>query len=152
MAALVRESPPLDVNSAYAYQLVCTHFADTSVVAEDDGRLVGMVSAYLVPVRHDTVFVWQVAVAAAARGHGLAGRMLHELVARPACAHVRFLETTITPSNAPSWQLFRSLARKYRADLHTVDTFRGVEVGGADHEDEQLLRIGPLAIPTQGGS
>lgn len=152
MAALVRDSPPLDVNSTYAYLLVCTHFPETSVVAAAGDRLVGFVSAYPVPSRPDTLFVWQVAVAAAARGQGLGRRMLHDVLARPASAHVQYIETTITPSNDASWRLFRAVARDHGAATETIDHFRGAEVGGATHEDEQLLRIGPLARRQQGGS
>jgi L-2,4-diaminobutyric acid acetyltransferase len=132
--------------------LVCTHFPDTSVVAEADGQLLGFVSGYLVPARPDTMFVWQVAVAEAARGRGLGRRMLNDVLGRPACAEVRFLNTTVTPSNVASWALFRAVARDHDAECSTVDTFRGAEVGGSDHEDEQLLRIGPLTGPKQGGS
>jgi L-2,4-diaminobutyric acid acetyltransferase len=149
--ALVRASPPLDVNSAYAYLLVCTHFSETSVVAEQNDRLLGFVSAYLEPANPGVVFIWQVAVAPRARGLGVGRRLLREVLARPSCAHARFLETTITPSNDASWRLFRALAREYDARCEPVATFSGAEVGGDDHEDEQLLRIGPLTAPPQGG-
>lgn len=151
MQALVKASPPLDVNSTYAYLLICTHFPDTSVVATDGDRLLGFVSAYLEPSNPGVVFIWQVAVASSARGLGVAKRMLHEVLARPSCARVRYLETTITPSNDASWRLFRALARDWQARCLPVATFSGTELGGDDHEDEQLLRIGPLAGQLQGG-
>jgi L-2,4-diaminobutyric acid acetyltransferase len=151
MHALVRASPPLDENSTYAYLLVCTHFSDTSVVAELDDRLLGFVSAYLEPAAPGVVFIWQVAVAPSARGLGVGRRLLREVLARPSCAHARFLETTITPSNDASWRLFRALARELGTRCESVATFSGAEVGGEAHEDEQLLRIGPLAGDRQGG-
>ena len=67
---LVAQCPPLDGNSMYCNLLQCSHFADTSVAAETDGELVGFISAYRVPERRDTLFVWQVAVGASARGRG----------------------------------------------------------------------------------
>ncbi|MBX3666744.1 MAG: diaminobutyrate acetyltransferase, partial [Burkholderiales bacterium] len=83
---LVRACPPLDLNSPYAYLLLCAHHAGSCVLAEQDAGPAGFVSAYRLPARADTVFVWQVAVAPAARGQGLALRMLEHLLARPALA------------------------------------------------------------------
>jgi L-2,4-diaminobutyric acid acetyltransferase len=152
MRALVRASPPLDVNSTYAYLLVCTHFSDTSVVAERDDQLLGFVSAYLEPADPGVVFIWQVAVAPPARGLGVGRRLLREVLARPMCAATRFLEATTTPSNDASWRLFRALAREHDTRCEIVATFGGAELGGGDHQDEQLLRIGPLAADRQGGT
>ncbi|MHC5068213.1 MAG: GNAT family N-acetyltransferase, partial [Planctomycetota bacterium] len=56
------------------------HFAHTSVVASVGPDLIGAVTAYRVPDDPTTLFVWQVAVSDAARGQGLAGRMLQFLV------------------------------------------------------------------------
>lgn len=114
---LVSECAPLDLNSAYAYLLLCAHHAATCVRAESAGRTVGFVSAYRVPQRPEVLFVWQVAVAAEMRGRGLAGRMLQELLSREAVRECRYLETTVTPSNAPSRRVFESLAAALNAPL-----------------------------------
>jgi L-2,4-diaminobutyric acid acetyltransferase len=142
--ALVAASPPLDLNSTYAYLLVGAHFADTSVVVERDGALAGFLSAYRKPSEPDVLFVWQVAVSASARGLGVGRRMLRHVLARPSCSGVGAVETTITPSNDASWRLFRALARELGAIVAPVATFDGHQVGGADHEEEQLIRIGPV--------
>ena len=76
ITALIRSSPPLDVNSAYCNLVQCAHFAPTCVVAERDGRLVGWLSGHRPPTAPEEIFVWQVAVAEDARGQGLAGLML----------------------------------------------------------------------------
>ncbi len=61
---LVRESEALELNSAYFYVLMATHFADSCVIAEDeDGRAAGFVVGHRPPRKPDTVFVWQVGVA-----------------------------------------------------------------------------------------
>ncbi|WP_127478152.1 diaminobutyrate acetyltransferase [Sulfurivermis fontis] len=143
--ALVRRCPPLDLNSSYSYFLLCSHHADTCVVAEQAGALAGFLSAYRLPQVPHTLFVWQVAVDAAARGHGLAGRMLEELLVRPSCAGVQFIETTVSPSNLASRRVFE----RFAAQRHTVwqeEVFltRG-HFGSEAHEEEILLRIGPLA-------
>lgn len=145
VAELIRQSPPLDVNSTYAYLLLCHHFASTCVVAERDGKVVGFVSGYLPPSATDTFFVWQVAVHADARGCGLGLSMLRHLLLRPVSRHVRFLETTVSPSNGPSRGMFARLAKDLETDLTEQDLFDKSMFGsGSDHEDEKLLRIGPF--------
>lgn len=142
---LVDECKPLDLNSCYAYLLLCRDFSRTSVVAEDGGRVVGFISAYRPPHAGDVVFVWQVAVHASQRGRRLAARMLHEIVSREACKGVRFLETTVTPSNEPSRALFRSFARDLSAELVEEQGFTADMFGDSgSHEEERLLRIGPF--------
>lgn len=108
---LLAQCKPLDLNSTYAYLLLCRHFRDTCVHAELNGRTVGFVSAYCPPEQADVIFVWQVAVAPELRGQGLARRMLHALLSRLALAPCRYLETTVSPSNEPSLRLFHRLAR-----------------------------------------
>src|SRR5215831_20895561 len=90
---LLSRCPPLDANSRYCNLLQCTHFADTSVVVEQDGEVVGFVAAYLKPRRATTLFVWQVAVAPEYRRQRLATRMLTWILMRNACRAVTHLET-----------------------------------------------------------
>ncbi|MCB9619638.1 MAG: diaminobutyrate acetyltransferase [Sandaracinus sp.] len=149
MWALVHEAGTLDPNSAYLYVLLADRFADTCAVAERDGRLVGMLTGFRPPRDPATYFVWQVGVSPVARGEGLAGRMLDEVVARH--PEVRFLEATVSPSNAASEALFAGFARRHGAPLHRGEGY-GAELfprphGGVPHEPEPLLRIGPFASP-----
>ncbi len=129
----------------YCNLLQCTHYAETSVAAVSDGELVGFVSGYLLPRRPDTLFVWQVAVSGPARGQGLASRMLRDLLERPCCSDVRYLETTITESNEASWTLFRSLGRALQAELESSVMFDRQRHFADAHDTEMLLRIGPFA-------
>ena len=140
---LVRACPPLDLNSPYAYLLLCAHHAASCVVAEGADGLDGFVSAYRPPAQPDTVFVWQVAVAAAARGQGLARRMLEHLLARPALAGCRWLETTVTPSNAASRRVFEKLAQGLDACCAERSFFSKEDFQDPHHEPEMLIRIGP---------
>ena len=114
---LIRDSGPLDENSVYCNLVQCEYFADTCVIAELDGEIVGWVSGLIPPQEPDTLFVWQVAVSEEARGMGVARRMLEHLMARPACAEVTQLKTTITADNAASWALFNSFADRLDATL-----------------------------------
>ncbi|WP_117319403.1 diaminobutyrate acetyltransferase [Chromatocurvus halotolerans] len=142
---LIADCPPLDTNSLYCNLLQCSHFRHTSVVAEIEDAIVGAISGYLIPERPDTVFVWQVAVGSAARGQGLALRMLDHIVDRPVCRDVRFMETTITEDNAASWGLFRKFAEARGAELtHDVGFDRDAHFGG-QHDTEMRVRIGPFA-------
>ncbi|SAI57495.1 L-2%2C4-diaminobutyric acid acetyltransferase [Bordetella ansorpii] len=142
---LIGECPPLDVNSLYAYLLLCEHHAATCIVAESSGgRIDGFISAYSIPERPDVLFVWQVAVHARARGHRLARRMLRELLQRPGLEHVRHLETTVGPDNKASRRTFAGLAREAGAHVAEQPLFDRQAFGGADHDDEMLLKIGPF--------
>ena len=140
---LIKRCPPLDVNSSYNYFLLCSHFRDTCVVAEANDQIVGFLSAYLIPSSPDTLFVWQVAVDEAARGVGLAGRMLEHVTERPACTGVRTLETTISPSNLSSRRVFERFAEKHQAKSSEETFLEASHFGAEAHEDERLIRIGP---------
>ena len=141
---LVKRSGTLDLNSAYAYMLLCDEFGDTCAVAEHDGEAVGFVTAFRRPRSPGTLFVWQVGVDASMRGRGLASRMLQWLLESAACAGVTHVEATISPSNAASRALFGSLAKRHKAP-HRVDPGYGPELfPGGGHEREERHRIGPL--------
>lgn len=144
--ALVRESGALEPNTCYAYLLLCTHFAETCLVAEGAGEsgLLGFVAAYRPPTDGEAVFVWQIGVAPEARGRRLASHLLDALVGLPACAGVRFLEATVGESNEASDRLFRAFARRHGVPCRVAPCFRGAHFGPLEHEDEPLYRIGPL--------
>lgn len=142
MWRVARDSERLDLNTPYAYLLWAHDFATTSLVAELDGEVCGFVSGYLRPEDQDTVMVWQVAVDESARGHGLAGRLLDELVERTGADT---LETTITASNPASRRLFASFAERQGAELTVTDLFAVDHFPpGDDWQPELLHRITPL--------
>lgn len=144
--ALIQACPPLDVNSLYVYLLLSHHHAETCVVAQGtDGQLLGFVSAYVPPRTPDTLFVWQVAVHESARGTGLGGKMLSHLLERPALAGISFIETTVGPDNAASRGMFASLACKRNAQIAESALFERHHFGHEAHEEERLLRLGPLS-------
>lgn len=140
---LVKTCPPLDLNAPYAYLLLCAHHARTCVVAENHDSIAGFISAYRLPETPEIVFVWQVAVAPAARGQGLALRMLEHLLARPALAGCRWLETTVTPSNLVSRRVFETLGAQLGARSEEHSFFNKEVFQDQRHEPEMLIRIGP---------
>lgn len=143
---LVAASPPLDPNSIYCNLLQCTHFSDTAIVAELNGELLGFVSGYILPAKPNTVFIWQVVIAKAARGQGLAKQMLLQLVRNLSSRKLQFIETTITPDNKASWALFNSLARDLNTSVENRVFFSRAADFGGQHEDEYLLQIGPINV------
>lgn len=145
---LIRACPPLDVNSLYVYLLLAHHHPDTCAVAQaPGGELQGFVSAYVPPATPDVLFVWQVAVHESARGLGLGGAMLRSLLERPSLSGVRFIETTVGPDNAASRGMFSSLARRLKTQINESALFETHHFGEQAHEEERLLRLGPLALP-----
>jgi L-2,4-diaminobutyric acid acetyltransferase len=143
---LIAACPPLDRNSRYCNLLQVSHFADTAVVAELDGEIVGSVTGYLKPGDPETVFIWQVAVHEKARGQRLATRMMEEIVSRPVCRDVRWMETTIEPDNAASWSAFRKFAEAHGAETSQSLLFSRERHFAGSHGDEVLLRIGPFDV------
>lgn len=145
---LIGLCPPLDTNSMYCNLLQCTHFAGTSVAAVQTvsagEEVVGFISAYRMPERQDTLFVWQVAVEKRARGTGLAGSMLKHILDRPQCSGITYLETTITETNKASWGLFESLAKKLGTALEKSVMFDRDKHLAGEHDTEFLVRIGPF--------
>lgn len=148
---MVAETEVLDLNSTYAYLLLATDFADTSIVAEIDGALQGLITGYRPPQRPDVLFVWQVAVAPAAQGNGLAAEMLDHLVRRVRAdqrGRALTVEATVAPDNAPSRAFFGAFARRHGVPLTEHAHFTAEQLDpDLSHADEPLLRIGPLAAP-----
>jgi len=139
--ALVRRCKPLDENSIYCNLLQCDHFADTCIVAEQGGEIVGWISGYIPPAEPDTLFVWQVAVGEEARGQGLGGRMLSRLMARDACEGVTRMKTTITRDNAASWGLFKGFAKRAGGDLSSEPHFTRDDHFGNRQATEHMVTI-----------
>lgn len=137
----------LDVNTPYAYILWMRDFAETSVIAEVDGKPAGFISGYRRPSDPETLFIWQVAVDSRFRGRRLASRMLGTLVDSVA---PRRLETTITSDNAASIALFTGLARDKGAEITTEALFTEADFPSADesgevHAAEDLYTVAPLS-------
>lgn len=109
-----------------------------------NGALVGFISGYLVPERPDTLFIWQVAVDESARGQRLATKMLSHILKRPFCQGVRYLETTITEDNQPSWGLFRTLSKNLGAEYQSAPWLDKQAHFDDQHDSESLIRIGPF--------
>jgi L-2,4-diaminobutyric acid acetyltransferase len=144
---LVQQCPPLDQNSLYCNLLQCSHFAETAVIAERDSEIAGFATGYLLPGRSDTLFIWQMAVAAHARGQGLARRFLLYLLQRPVCRDVVYLEASIMPANDASRAVFTGLAKELRTECRESVMFDKSSHFKGRHETEILLCVGPFSSP-----
>jgi L-2,4-diaminobutyric acid acetyltransferase len=145
MFRIVKESQVLDVNSSYSYLLWSKYFSKTSIIATCKGKPIGFVSGFLQPDAPDTLFVWQVAVDTKFQGHGLATKLIRQLIDRvDEEESVQFLEATVTPSNLPSSKLFQGLAEKHDTDCAISECFGAEQFPDPDHEAEMTYRIGPL--------
>lgn len=140
---IVQESGVLDLNSAYLYLLLSKDFADTCIVAEQDKRLIGFASGYRPPTRHEVIFLWQIGIIADLRGQGLGKRLLAHFLRNTGASGAEFLETTISPSNEASQNLFRGLARDMDTNCQVSPCFTEQDFPSG-HEAEELYRIGPL--------
>jgi len=106
--------------------------------------VVGFVSGYRPPDDPGTLFVWQVAVDAVARGQGLAQRLILDILCRAPCAEVERVHTTVTPSNRASRAMFERLATTLHAPIDVRPHFdRHLHLAGRN-ETEELFAIGPF--------
>jgi L-2,4-diaminobutyric acid acetyltransferase len=142
---LITQIPELDSNSCYCNLLQCSHFSETSIIAKRDEDTLGFISGYIKPNSSETLFIWQVAVSSKARGNGLGGKMLRELLEREENVLITHIETTITESNDASWALFNSLAERFGAPIERSVMFDKAAHFNDEHDSELLARIGPLA-------
>jgi L-2,4-diaminobutyric acid acetyltransferase len=138
---LINNSPPLDVNSVYSYYLLSHHHADTCMVAEFQGEIVGFISAYFPPSEPHTLFIWQVAVDEKMRGQKLASMMLRCLLSRPECSEATTLIATVNPSNKASRRLFEKYCQSIGSDIIESEFISESAFGEQSHEAEILLSI-----------
>lgn len=144
MFRMVKESKVLDINSSYSYLMWSKYFNKTSIIAQCGEQVIGFVSGFLQPESPHTLFVWQVAVDESHRGKGLATKLINQLLSQVKEENVRFLEATVTPSNIPSSNLFKGIAKKHGTDCKVFECFSKDQFPDASHEVEMTYRIGPL--------
>jgi L-2,4-diaminobutyric acid acetyltransferase len=140
---IVKKCSSLDLNSRYCYLLLCSHFGKYCLIAKNGKETVGFVSAYPHPHYSDTLFIWQIAVDPRFQNQGIGTALLEQLVLLSAENGLKYIETTITPSNKASYALFKKISEEYNADCRESVYFpRNLFEG--DHDEERLLRIGPI--------
>lgn len=142
---LVTDCPPLDQNSLYCNILQCTDFAETCVIAEQNGQIAGWLSGYRPPNRPDSLFIWQIAVHPNVRGKGIAKAMIESLVDRLGNEKINYILATITSGNQVSWGLFSSIAQDLGGTIESHAHFDRVAHFSDRHDSELLVTIGPIS-------
>jgi len=73
--------------------------------------------------------------------------MLQNILEREELINIKFIEATVTPSNKISRKLFQRLAEQLKAEYKESHFLDKELFGDSNHEEEKLLRIGPINPP-----
>lgn len=112
---IAKQTGVLDLNSSYSYNLIATHFSETSAVTLLDDKPAGFLSAYIIPDDPKALSIWQIGVVPQYHGKGIGFSMIKNVL----CQNVTLAKTTITPSNTPSKKLFQKVSRYLQTQLRT---------------------------------
>jgi L-2,4-diaminobutyric acid acetyltransferase len=135
---LVKSSPPLDLNSQYYYHIICNDFSETSVIVEEQNKIIAFCSSYFKPKNPKVLFIWQIAVEEEYRKLGIATKILNHLKKN---LNIQSIETTISPSNKASQKLFESFAKYHKATINKKIFLSASNFGENNHEEETLYKI-----------
>jgi len=120
-----------------------SRFADSSLVAETEGALIGFVGGYRTPEPPHAVLLWQIDVDPAYRRQGVGNALLHALIRCPGCADAEYLEASVRSSDVACKRLIEGFARELSTTCEaTFDTSEMLSSSGGDVEE--LLRVGPI--------
>ena len=147
IADLVKNCPPLDLNSTYHYFIQSHYFSETCAIAvNEDDKVLGYVSGFINPKDHKTLFIWQVAISECSRGKSLATKLIHFILRHH---DIEFIETTITQDNKASQSLFKKISKDLETEITEVSFLDKSKHFSNQHDSEYLFRIGPLKIPKE---
>ncbi len=142
---LVKDTKILDVNSEYLYLLQTIHFRDTCSIAVINDEVVGFVSGYKIPESAETLFIWQMAVDEKVRGQGLAKKLMKNILTREEYSDIKYIHTTVSPSNKSSVRAFEKLAEELNTGMKAMSFFEKDDFIN-QHEEEVLYEIGPFKL------
>jgi L-2,4-diaminobutyric acid acetyltransferase len=152
LQAFVSKCPPLDPHTLFTYWVLARYQPTYGFVAQDfNGEVIGLLTAIASSNDHETVYVWQIGVAPAVRGNGLAQDLLHELNMAALQNRRRLLEVSIDSHNQESHCLFHAFARAQSATLEVVDVLELHDEHYALTDSEVLyqIRLSGTAAPRQ---
>lgn len=145
ISELIKNSPPLDLNSTYLYFIQSHYFNKTCAIAVNEiDRVIGFVSGFQDPRKKDTLFIWQVAISKDARGNGLASKLIHFILQEH--PYMQFIETTITKDNTSSISLFNKISQELNTNIIEEPFLDKTKHFLNQHDSENLFRIGPFKI------
>jgi len=143
---LVRQAQSSELGGRHVLRALVQHFADTSLVAEVEGKLVGFVGGYRPPTNLSSMSIWQIDVETSLHRQGLGTALLHALIQCPGCAGVEYLEATVGSSNLAAKRLFEGFAGDLNATCELIADSSPRLLESIAHEREDLFRIGPIRI------
>lgn len=151
MWKIAKDTDVLDLNSSYSYNLIATHFNQTSAIGYLNHQPIGFLSAYFIPTSPQTLFIWQIGVSPMYQGRRVAFAMIQDVLNREVCQNVTLINTTIAPSNIASQKLFQKIAQLLITDFKRSSYFSRMDFPNS-HEQEDLITIGPFNLKSnQGG-
>jgi len=139
---LTANRPYVGLNSRYTYFLLAKDFANTCVVAEHQGKIIGFSSGYLSPAKEDTFFSWEAVVHKDYRGNSLQKQMLLRQIW---LTSAKYFEGTVNPSNKASKRTFLGLAHLLGTKCEESIIFSEDDFENDGHEAEILYRVGPIS-------
>jgi L-2,4-diaminobutyric acid acetyltransferase len=116
-------------------------FRETSVLAELAGKLLGWVSAYILPYDPQTLFIWAVEVVKSEQNPGLSSLMLGYLMRQEPRAGLTRVQTVISCDEDRPWALFRQFARWQHSRLDIQPYFTQALTPHKRHENDNLVTI-----------
>jgi L-2,4-diaminobutyric acid acetyltransferase len=152
LQTFVSKCPPLDPHTLFTYWVLARYQPTYGFAAQDlNGEVIGLLTAIASSNNDETVYVWQIGVAPAVRGNGLAQDLLHELNMAALQNRRRLLEVSIDSHNQESYRLFHAFARAQSAALEVVDVLElhDEHYSLTDSEFLYQIRLSGTAAPRQ---
>ena len=125
---------PLDLHTPFTYWVLLHFFGSTCFVMEEEGKLIGFVTAMTGSDREGVCFLWQIGVDPSYRGKHHADRLIERVVEVATAKGCRAVQVTIAPENKESFSLFsrvaaqRGLAMKRIGVVDFIDSLTGKRV------------------------
>lgn len=104
----------------YVYWFLNNYYGSTCKVIENEGRLIGFVSA-MPSVEKNTLFIWQVCIDADFRGRGLAHELLLSVLDEAKKLKLSSLQLSISDENLASQKLFKKFAMDNNLNIFELD-------------------------------
>lgn len=123
--------------AALVPRLWLQHFAETSVVAERDGALVGFLIGFLSPGRADEAYIHFVGVHPEERRRGVARLLYERFFARSREAGRRVVRCVTTPTNSPSIAFHAAMGFRVEPGTERVDEV----LAKADYDGPGVSRV-----------
>lgn len=127
VVGIARKKKNLDRNSSYLYALHCLHFRDTSLVAKNDGKVVGFVIGYRIPTRPQIQFIWQYGLEQPFDSQDNVVELVSHMLRLEENKGLAGLDVSLDLAHHDALRLFTVIAMRFSLISH-VEAFDGDEV------------------------